>query len=146
MLYIAISDAQRKGKFNRDRLIPSSCKAVLVMLDKRIPKNWTTACEDTDQNYLVITATNEVKAPDEKSLLKALYRELANELTFVAQNSPEENLQRVLIVRMELHHPKKIITAYAHGKDVARLATLKDEALILEHLKSKFQVREKIPK
>jgi len=145
MLYVALSNPKLKGilGLNRDKLIASSCRAVLVMLDKRKPSSWETNCQDNDFNYLVITVKNNLTAVDDNNLKKALYRELANELTFLAQNSPEENLGRVRILKFELHNPKIILITFAHGKDVARLATLKDQNLVLQHLKETFQVKER---
>jgi len=137
--------------------MPSSCKAVLVKLSRRIPANWSAHCEGTTYNNLAIdinypvekisdNATKaEVKSNDPKAIRTLLYREMANDLISVAKISPEDNLERTDIIRVKMIHPKLIINAITEGKYLVKLRTLTDKKLIAEHLKVTVQVQEVKP-
>ncbi len=125
-----------------NRILPTSCRAVVVKLEKRIPNNWQLECE---KNNLAVTIESLVSMKDEANaaLLKGvLYRDLANNLIFIAKNSPQETLERVFIVRIHQHHPKLIIDAVTEGKDISKFATLRDTQFISDHLKATVQVKE----
>ena len=128
----------------RESLIPSSCKAVLVMLNKRIPATWSTQCEGKTKNNLFINMHTHIKAADDLTLKKALYRTLANNLVFIAKNSPADSLERVDIVRLKMNHHKIEINAITEGKDIIKFSTMKDPDFIKDHLKLTVQVQEKI--
>jgi len=133
---------RKEGLFNRSALIPTSCRAVLVKLDRRIPANWSTSC---DGNSLTITmnfAEPKDKPIPESDLRKTLFRTLANNLKSVALNSPSDNLERTDIVAVKLIHPRLTINAVSEGKYVVKLATMNDPAMIAEHLKVTVQVQE----
>ena len=110
------------------------------MLNKRIPANWSTECSENTLKIIV-----EFVAPNDKPILnlkQVLYRELANDLTFVSKNSLSESLERVSFVEMKINHPKLTINALGEGKHVEKLRTLTDPKFILDHLKATIQVQE----
>ncbi len=133
---------RRQGWFNRDNLIPTSCRAVTVKLDRRIPASWSTQCEG---NNLLITmnfAEEKDKPIADAELRTVLFRTLANNLKSVALNSPSDNLERTDIVSVRLIHPRMTINSVSEGKYVVKLATMNDPAMIAEHLKVTVQVQE----
>ena len=141
MMIIAFFDLSRRGllpSFSQ-QLIPSSCKAALVMLDKRLPKNWKTQC---DHNNMIVTIYSQVKTQKKRDLPRVLYRDLANKLQFIAQNTPPENLKQTLTVRITLHHSAMKINALTEGNDLVKLSTITESSLIAQHLKTTVQVQE----
>ena len=132
-----------KGYFQRTKLIPTSCRAVLVKLNRRIPSSWTTSCEG---NNLAVEIPFDIqKELKDKSKLRVLaYRELANYLVQIAKNSPSDNLERTDIVRVKLYSPKLSIDAVTEGKYIVKLSTIKNLKFIKEHLKNTVQVKETI--
>lgn len=154
LLFMIIFLFQAGEKFNwwtsrRQKLTPSSCKAVRVMLDRRIPANWSTACEGSDFNSLAVTIKfpQEIdkKIEKEDDLRKLVYRELANNLISIAKNSPGDNLERTNIVRVRFIHPQKQIDAITEGRFLVKLQTMSDKNLIAQHLKVTVQVKESTP-
>ncbi len=149
MMVIFLFQANKKYNWwesRKQKLMPSSCKAVLVKLDRRIPQNWHTQCEGTSYNNLVVEVNFPVEKSSESEDIKQvrakLYREMANDLISVAKISPEDNLQNTDIVRLKMIHPKLIINAITEGKYIVKLKTLTDKRLIAEHLKVTVQVQE----
>ncbi len=157
VLMMLIFVFQAGKKFNwwesrRQKLMPSSCKAVIVKLARRIPQNWSVNCEGKTYNNLAV----EINYPVEKEEIKEksqnlqqiralLYREMANDLIAVAKNSPEDNLERTDVIRLRMNHPKLVINAITEGKFLIKLKTLTDKKLIAEHLKVTVQVQEVTP-
>ena len=130
------------------KLMPSSCKAVTVKLDRRIPASWKTICEGKDFNNLFVNMNLEEdnkkdKDQDQKSLKRTLYRTLANNMILTAKNSPADNLERTNMIRFKLNHPKLVIDALTEGRFLVKLQTLTSAELIAEHLKVTVQVKEK---
>ena len=135
----------RKGElFRREKFLANSCRATLVMLDKRIPETWQTNCEGDN---LAITIESELNNSEssQSPLRKVLYKELANNLVFISQNSPEDSLQNVIIVRIRLISKNLDINAVTEGKYLVKYKNLKQTKFIAEHLKSTVQVQE-VPK
>jgi hypothetical protein len=128
-----------KSLFFREDFVPHSCKAVLVKLEKRIPANWDAECE---QNNLAIEMNYSSPASGSENMKQVAYRRLANDLTFIAKNSPQETLERVFIVRIRATQPGFEINAVSEGKFVSKMATLNSPEYIREHLKNTVQVKE----
>lgn len=154
ILFMVIFLFQAGEKYNwwpsrAQKLMPSSCKAVRVKLDRRIPANWHTECEGSDFNNLAVTIKYaqelDKKVDKEDDLNKLVYRELANDLIRIAKNSPGDNLERTNIIRIRFIHPQKQIDAITEGKYLVKLQTMNDKRLIAEHLKVTVQVRESTP-
>lgn len=132
---------QKWGIFHNEKLIATSCKAVLVRLEKKVPANWKVFCEG---NNLAVDI-EEIAIPPEATNLKTLmYRQLANHMTFVARNSHADILEKVYFVRFKLEHPKMVINAVTEGKFIVKLATLETPEHIMTHLKTTVQVKEDV--
>lgn len=152
LMGLFITSQVREGGIGyRESLTPTSCKAVLVKLDRRIPESWQTKCT---RNNLHVTMKKTIQPQLEDlgenpdiELVKTryrqlLFRELANDLILLAKNSPESNLERTEIVTIKLLHPQLEIGAMTEGRFVAKFATLTDIKLIMEHLQQTVQVQE----
>lgn len=134
-----VAKKEKWGIFYNEKLIPTSCKAALVRIDKKIPANWKTFCEG---NNLAIEI-KELAIPEEAANLRPLmYRQLANHMSFVARVSQPDILEKVFFVRVKLLHPKLEINAVTEGKFIVKLATLETSDHIMAHLKSTVQVNE----
>ena len=143
MMIIFLYQLKSKGYFTRTKLIPSSCRAVLVKLDRRIPSGWDTKCEGNNL-AVSIPFTSEKKLQDKTKLRVLAYRELANHLVQIAKNSPSDNLERTDIVRVRLFSNNLEINAVTEGRFIVKLATIKTPKLLKEHLKNTVQVKETI--
>lgn len=131
---------EKWGIFANEKLISTSCKGVLVRLQKKVPENWNVFCEG---NNLAVEI-NEIAIPKKASNLRALmYRQLANHMAFVARTSTLDILEKVFFVRFHIVHPKLTIDAVTEGKFIVKLATLENPEHIMTHLKSTVQVKEK---
>ncbi len=141
-LFIDIYRRQEgKSLFYREDFIANSCRAVLVKLEKRTPANWKTYCEDNN-----LTAEMNYSGPDigHKDSKQIAYRRLANDLSFISKNSPNETLDRVYIVRIKSSQPGLEINAVTEGKHISKLAGMNSPSHISEHLKNTVQVKEVI--
>ena len=136
-----VGRGQKWGIFHNDKLIATSCKAVLVRLEKKIPGNWKVFCEG---NNLAVEI-EEMAIPKEATNLETLmYRQLVNHMAYIARNSHSDIVEKVFFVRFKLIHPKMIINAVTEGKFIVKLATLESPDHIMSHLKSTVQVKEDI--
>lgn len=137
-LYQVASD-QKWSIFHNDKLVATSCKGVVVKLEKAIPANWKIFCEG---NNLAVEI-NEIAIPKDATNLRSLmYRQLANHMSFVARTSHTDILEKVFLVRFKLMHPKMEINAVTEGKYIVKLATLETPEHIMTHLKATVQVKE----
>jgi hypothetical protein len=126
-----------------DKLRPTSCKAVIVKLERRIPANWRAGCEGVDRTNLFVEIKKEFSEDTTQEQLRPLlYRELANDLISIAKNSPTDNLERTPYVRVKMINEKLILNALSEGHFVSKLSTLRDPKLISEHLKVTVQIQE----
>ncbi|GAB4009973.1 MAG: hypothetical protein Fur0010_01660 [Bdellovibrio sp.] len=148
ILFMAIflMEANRRGHLGkREKMVPSSCRAVRIMLDKRIPANFKTECIGSDFNHLKVEVDYQLQekepTPMEK-LRPILYREVANYLIFIAKNSPSDNLERTREVQLTLNHKNISINAMSEGQYLAKLSTLTDKQLIAQHMKTTVLVQE----
>ena len=133
-----LASKEKWGIFANNKLIPTSCKGVLVGLEKRIPQNWKVFCEG---NNLAVEI-KEIAIPENADNLKSLmYRQLANHMSHVARISA---VDKVLFVRFHVVHPKITIDAVTEGKYIVKLATLENAEHIMTHLKTTVQVKETV--
>lgn len=139
-IYQVASD-QKWGIFHNDKLIATSCKAVLVRLEKKIPDNWNVFCEG---NNLAVEIKEVVVPADATNLRALMYRQLANHMSFVARSSHSDILEKVFFVRFKLTHPKMVINAVTEGKFIVKLSTLETPEHVMTHLQSTVQVKEDI--
>ena len=137
-LYQVASD-QKWSIFHNDKLIATSCKAVVVKLDKQIPANWKIYCEG---NNLAVEINELAVPPNATNLRTLMFRQLANHMSFVARSSHADILEKVMFVRFKVIHPKLVINAVTEGKYIVKLATLETPEHIMTHLQSTVQVKE----
>ena len=136
-----VNRGQKWGIFHNNKLMASSCGAVLIRIEKKIPANWKAFCEG---NNLAVEI-NEIVIPKGANNLKTLmYRQLANYMAFVARSSHSDILEKVMFVRFKLMHPKMEINAVTEGKFIVKLATLEVPEHIMTHLQSTVQVKEEM--
>ncbi len=136
-----VSREQKWGLFHNDKLMATSCKGVIVRLEKNIPNNWKIFCEG---NNLAVEV-DEIAIPKNAANLKSLmYRQLANHMSFVARSSHTDILEKVFFVRFKLKHPKMVINAVTEGKFIVKLATLETPEHVMTHLQSTVQVKEDV--
>ncbi len=143
LMVIFLSTSGRKLLSRKEALNPTSCKAVLVKLNRRIPKNWSTKCKGNNLTVIVKYKDLDKKVEaDKQKLRKLLYRELANFLTHIAKNSPSDNLELTDIVRLKLDQKNLVINAVTEGKFIVKLSTLSETKNIKEHLRKTVKVQE----
>jgi hypothetical protein len=136
-----VGSKEKWGIFANPKLIPTSCRAVIVRLEKRIPDNWKIYCEG---NNLAVEIKELAIPEDVENIKPLLYRQLANHMAFLARNSTVDILEKVFFVRFHLEHSKLVIDAVTEGKFIVKLSTLESSEHIMTHLKSTVQVKETI--
>jgi len=141
LFIMQVSREKKWGLFHNNKLIPTSCKAVLIPLLKKTPANWNVFCEEVNLAVEVVEVSLPATSPQLKNLM---YRQLANHMSFVAKKSPPDILEKVYLVRFRLSHPKMVINAVTEGKYLSKLATIDDPTHIMDHLKSTVQVKEEL--
>jgi hypothetical protein len=141
LFLMQVSKKEKWGIFHNDRLIPTSCRAALVRIEKKIPANWEVFCEG---NNLAVEI-DEIGVPEKATNLQPLmYRQLANHMSFIARVSQADILEKVFLVRFKLTHPKLEINAITEGKFIVKLVSLDNPEHIMTHLKSTVQVKETV--
>lgn len=141
MFLYQVASKEKWGIFANQKLLSSTCKAVVIQAEKRVPANWRIFCEG---NNLAVEI-DEVAVPPEASHLEALmYRQLANHMSFIARVSHADMLEKVDFVRFRLTHQKLVINAVTEGKFIVKLATLESPEHIMTHLKSTVQVKQTV--
>jgi len=132
-----VAQKEEWGIFANKKLIPTSCSAALVRIEKKIPSNWKVECEG---NNLAVFIKESVEK--DQNLQMIMYRQLANHMTYIAKVSTSDILEKVEFVRFQLIHEKLTINAVTEGKYIVKLATLEEPDLIRSHLHSTVQVQE----
>lgn len=144
MTYILFHKMAMSGKLDkflkRDGLKPVSCKSAMVMLSRRIPKSWDAKCEEN--NIVIHSNLNPELIKSNDKLKVIMYRELANQLIFVARHSPSDNLEHVEIVKIELHSPELTLQVAMRGNQAVKLATIPTNELLALHLQKHARVVE----
>lgn len=136
-----VANQEKWGLFKNQKLMSTSCRAVLIKIEKKIPENWNAFCEG---NNLAVEINELAVAPEAKKLKSIMYRQLANHMSYVARISYTDILEKVDFVRFKLMHPKMEINAVTEGKYIVKLATLELPEHIMTHLQSTVQVKETI--
>lgn len=136
-----VANQEKWGLFKNQKLMSTSCRAVLIKIEKKIPENWNAFCEG---NNLAVEINELAVAPEAKKLKSMMYRQLANHMSYVARISYTDILEKVDFVRFKLMHPKMEINAVTEGKYIVKLATLELPEHIMTHLQSTVQVKETI--
>jgi len=145
LMVLLLFHLNKKGLLfgSKDRYNPTSCRSVLVMLNKRIPGHWSTKCS---KNNLEVVINSELTVKNPENLKRVLYRTLANSLKFIASNSLEESLERTYYVTVKLQHSKLKIIALTEGKDISKLKHMNNPEMIADHLKATVKVQESTKK
>ncbi|OIQ19029.1 MAG: hypothetical protein BM556_07015 [Bacteriovorax sp. MedPE-SWde] len=145
-LAIFLFGLRDKGFFAKraNKLVPTSCKAVMVRLDKYLHKSWDVEC---DGNNLVINAPVDKKIVDpnlkDPKLLKPLmYKALANSYISISRYSPPDSLERTMIISVRLIHPHMTLNSISEGKHVSNLKGIKNFKNISKHIRETIQVQE----
>lgn len=136
-----VANQEKWGLFKNQKLMSTSCRAVLIKIEKKIPENWNAFCEG---NNLAVEINELAVAPEAKKLKSMMYRQLANHMSYVARISYTDILEKVDFVRFKLMHPKMEINAVTEGKYIVKLATLELPEHIMTHLQSTVQVKETV--
>lgn len=136
-----VARKEQWGIFYNEKLISTSCRAVLVGLEKRIPANWKVFCEG---NNLAVEIEETTIPKNATNLRPLMYRQLANHMAHVARNSTTDILEKVDFVRFRVDHPGMTINAVTEGKFIIKLATLESPEHIMAHLQSTVQVKETV--
>lgn len=148
LFLIFIFDLKNKG-FLKDRmenLTPTSCKSAIVMLNHRRPKNWNFTCKQNNLHVSISLDDSHTPKVETKNIRAFLYRELANSLVFISQNSLSESLERTMIIHLYIDHTQLGINAITEGKDIVQLKTMKNPKFIKDHLQKTVQVKEVLKK
>ncbi len=140
MFAVFLMNARKKDSLmSRDNLNPTSCKTVLVTLNKRIPATWKVECNKNDLN---VVTESKLENQNLDLLRQGLYMEMANNIVLLARNCPLDTLENVAMIKLTLNNPKYQIDAYTKGKNIVKFATMNEKQFILEHLKATVQVKE----
>ncbi len=136
-----VNQKEKWGLFHNEKLVPTSCRAALVRIQKKTPSNWNLFCEG---NNLAVEILEDARNADPTTLKPIMYRQLANHMSFVARVSQEDILEKVFFVRFKLRNPKMELNAVTEGKFIVKLASLENPEHIMSHLKSTVQVKEEM--
>ena len=141
MFLYQVASKEKWGIFANQKLISSTCKAVVIQAEKRVPANWKLFCEGNNLAVEIV----EIAIPPKASHLEALmYRQLANHMSYIARVSHADMLEKVDFVRFRLSHENIEINAVTEGKFIVKLATLESPEHIMTHLKSTVQVKKTV--
>ncbi len=145
---IFLMNLYRKGEFfsSRQKLIPTSCRALRVKLDRNVPENWTTLCEGNNLAVIIPFSHPSENKDDLNLIRKIMYNEFAEKVLFVAKNSPGDNLEKTDMVRFRFEGRKIIIHALTDGALLYKMTTIHNEKLLMDHFKETIRVREEIVK
>lgn len=127
--------------FERKKINPTSCTAVVVRLSKKIPASWTIKCSEND---LELGYEINAKIPNMDTLKQGLYKDMANNMILIARNSPIDTLEKVSKVKIKVTHPLIEIEAISRGDHFIKFATLTEPKFIAEHLKATVSVKETV--
>lgn len=119
-----------------------SCVSALVMLNKRIPDSWSTKCKKENLLVSIDLSDKFPQKPNNHKLKQFIYRELANNLVFIAKNCLNESLERVPFVTVKQNNRYLSVIALTKGKNIAKFATLKSQKFIGEQLQRTVTVKE----
>jgi hypothetical protein len=141
MFLYQVASKEQWGIFANHKLQSTTCKAVVIQVEKKLPANWKAFCEG---NNLAVEI-EEIAIPPKASNIEALmYRQLANHMSFIARSTHVDMLEKVDFVRFRLSHEKIVINAVTEGKFIVKLATLETPEHIMTHLKSTVQVKQTV--
>ena len=122
MMSIFLMQLYRQDKLGTsDKRKATSCLALKIRLDKRVPGHWELKC---DGNNLLVWVKTNFQFPSETSQRQidaAFYKEIANVYSTVAKKSIGENLEKTDSVSVRMTDPRKTIGAWSEGRMVVKL-------------------------
>lgn len=139
MFLIFLMNAWDKLGFLKRDLQTTACHGNIPKLEKSIPVTWKVFCEE---NNLAVEITVSSIANDDKELKEKMFRHLANDLVSISKLSQTDLLEKIMMVRLRLEHPKLQVNAISEGRYVAKLVNLKSQTHIAEHLQQTVQVND----
>lgn len=142
MISIFLYDLKNNNRsllLSREKLMPTSCSAVIVKLQKRIPGHWKVDCKEND---LSIEYTVDANIPNLDTLRQAMYKDLVNNIVLATRNSPLDSLENVRKVEFVANHKQLEIKAITSGKWVVKFATMNEPKFIMDHLRATTVVKE----
>ncbi len=147
MMTIFVFQLREQGFFGKSRFRTTSCTGTIAILKKYQKDYWDLDCDENTMilsiNYLrseYLGQLDQMKAKD--TVRSFLYKDLANTLTTIAVRSPNELLERVDIIRLQLKLPQLTVNVITEGKDIAPLYQMRDTKNIANLLKETVQVQE----
>ena len=145
LFVLFIYDLQKRGYLDsfKNRFNPTSCYGALTSLTKKLPQEAKAKCED---NHLKVTWTiaigELIRIDKPEKILAANYRELANNLSFIAKNTPVELMSSINTVTLDQEGEDYVLSAFTEGRQLTLLKELKSPELISEHLRNTVKVKE----
>ncbi len=139
MFSIFLMNAWDKLGFLKRDLQTTACHGNLSKLEKNLPETWKVYCEG---NNLAAEIRVVGIASEDKELKEKMYRSLANHLITISNLSQPDLLEKIMMVRLRLEHPKLQVNAISEGRYVVKLSGLKSQAHIAEHLQQTVQVND----
>ncbi len=139
MFSIFLMNAWDKLGFLKRDLQTTACHGNLSKLEKNLPETWKVYCEGN--NLAAEIKVLGIEAND-KQLKEKMYRSLANHLMTISTLSQPDLLEKIMMVRLRLDHPKLQVNAISEGRYVAKLIGLKSQSHIAEHLQQTVQVND----
>ena len=144
---IFLFQLNKSGYFEKRRKVYSaaSCTAVVVKLKKVVDNNWSLECnghfaDRTDTLEVMIKLQS---SPEMKLTQKAFaYREMANYLSFVAKNSPSDNLERLSWVKISILTFEGQADGVVSGISLSKMRTLKTQEGLMGHLQNSVSVKD----
>lgn len=146
LMSIFLFQLRDQGFFKKraSSMLPTSCKAVKVRLDKYFHKTWKIECLENNLSLEIPVDEKVVshKLTDTKILRAQMYKALANSYISVSKYAPQESLERTMIISVRLVHPNMTLNSISEGKHVYNLKNMKNFKNISAHIKQTIQVQE----
>lgn len=135
-----------KGIFKdrAQKMIPTSCKAVVARLDKYMSKEWEFSCNEN--NLQIITKVDQKiisgEIKEATQLRPLMYKALANIYASISKYAPEDSLERTGIIAVRLIHPHMTLNSMSEGRHVKNIKGLKNLDNLADHFKQTIRVQE----
>ena len=144
---IFLFQLKKTGYFERRSRVyyAASCTSLTVKLKRVAPKEWKIDCSG---HFAERTDTLEVSIElplikDPKLTAQSyVYREMANHLLFISQNSPIDNLEKLSWVKISLNYKGNQADGVVKGIALSKMRTLKSQQSLMGYLKSSVSVKD----
>lgn len=144
---IFLFQLNKSGYFEKRRKVFSaaSCTAVVVKLKKVVDNSWTLECSGhfAERTDTLEVRVNLLPLPNSKISSKAYaYREMANKLSFISKNAPNDNLERLSWVKISIILPDGQADGVVNGMLLSKMRTLKTQEGLMGHLQNSVNVKD----